>query len=128
MEDAVQLGLAPLRLTFDPLALNLRLASGRLGYRLGHAALFYPLAALARPGLARRGFRSTRAVFGLLQNDRVDEDFVLRLLERLPTGDSELYSHPSLDKSLLEFEALVSPRVRQQVQQLGIQLIRYQDL
>jgi hopanoid biosynthesis associated protein HpnK len=128
MEDAAQLDLAPLRLTSDPLWLNLRLASGRLGYRLTHAAVFGSLAARARPVLAHRGFRFTRAVFGLLQNGRVDETFVLRLLPRLPAGDSELYSHPSLDKSQIEFEALVSPRVRRQVQQLGIQLIRYQDL
>ena len=47
---------------------------------------------------------------------------------RLPAGDSELYSHPSLDEFKNEFEALISPRVKGLVQQLGIQLIRYQDL
>jgi hypothetical protein len=52
----------------------------------------------------------------------------LKLLPRLPEGDSELYSHPSLDNFKHEFEALLSPRVKEQVQQLGIDLIRYQDL
>jgi hypothetical protein len=78
--------------------------------------------------LNRRGFRHTRAVFGLLQNARVDEPYVSRLLENLPPGDSELYSHPSLDEFKDEFAALISPRVRRQVEQLGIKLIRYQDL
>ena len=66
--------------------------------------------------------------FGLLQNGRVDEDYVVRLLPRLPAGDSELYSHPCLDQSQAEFGALVSPAVREQVDKLAIQLIRYQDL
>jgi hypothetical protein len=42
--------------------------------------------------------------------------------------DSELYSHPSLDEFVDEFQALISPRVREMVQKLGIKLIRYQDL
>ena len=67
-------------------------------------------------------------MFGLLQNARVDEEYVSRLLANLPAGDSELYSHPSLDEFRNEFDALVSPRVREQVETLGIKLIRYQDL
>jgi len=58
----------------------------------------------------------------------VDEAYVSRLLPRLPAGDSELYSHPSLGEPGNEFEALISPRVRRQVEQFGIKLIRYQDL
>jgi hypothetical protein len=58
----------------------------------------------------------------------VDEDYILKLLPELPPGDSELYSHPSLDEFKHEFDALVSPRVEEQTKQLGIELIRYQDL
>ena len=46
----------------------------------------------------------------------------------LPPGDSELYSHPSLDNFRAEFEALISPRVRETVRRLDLALIRYQDL
>jgi hopanoid biosynthesis associated protein HpnK len=128
MADVAQLGIKRLRLTFDPLRPNLRAASGQLAYRLLHVAIFHPLSARARPALSRRSIRHTNAVFGLLQNARVDEAFVSRLLPLLPAGDSELYSHPSLDEFRNEFDALVSPRVRDQVEQLGIKLIRYQDL
>ena len=58
----------------------------------------------------------------------MDEAYVTRLLPQLPAGDSELYSHPSLDEFRNEFDALISPRVREQVKKLGIKLIRYQDL
>ena len=128
MADAAQLGIKRLRLTFDPLRLNLRLASGHFAYRVLHAAIFHSLSARARPVLAQRGIRHTDAVFGLLQNARVDEDYVNRLLPQLPAGDSELYSHPSLDEFKNEFDALISPRAQEQVRKLGIKLIRYQDL
>ncbi|HOX56729.1 MAG TPA: hopanoid biosynthesis-associated protein HpnK [Candidatus Paceibacterota bacterium] len=126
--DAAQLGIKRLRLTFDPFRLNLHLASGRLANRALHAIIFHLLSARARSALARLGLRHTNAVFGLLQNGRVDEAYVTRLLPQLPAGDSELYSHPSLDEFRNEFDALISPRVREQVHQLGIKLIRYQDL
>jgi chitin disaccharide deacetylase len=128
MEDAAQLGIERVRLTFDPFRLNLRLASGHLLYRVLHVVIFHWLSARARPVLRQRGMRHTHAVFGLLQNARVDEAYVSRLLANLPAGDSELYSHPSLDEFRNEFEALISPRVRAQVETLGIKLIRYQDL
>lgn len=128
LEDAAALGIRRLRLTADPLGLNLRLASGRPAYRLSHALVFGWLAARARPALDQLGIRHTQAVFGLLQDGRVDESYLNALLPRLPAGDSELYSHPSLAEPKAEWEALTSPRVRELVGQLGIQLIRYQDL
>ncbi len=128
MEDAEMLGIERLRLTFDPFWLNMRLASGQLIYRLFHCVVYHILSARARSALTRKQIRHTAHVFGLLQNARVDEAYVSRLLPVLPNGDSELYSHPSLDEFKNEFDALISPRVREQVENLGIQLIRYQDL
>jgi hopanoid biosynthesis associated protein HpnK len=117
-----------LRLTNDPFRLNARLAGGRWLYRLAHAAIYRILSARARPALAQRGIRHTGAVFGLLQNALVDTAYVTKLLPLLPPGDSELYSHPSLDQFKNEFDALVQPNVKTLAAQLGVQLIRYQDL
>lgn len=128
MEADRELGIKRMRLTYDPFRLNLRLASGHFAYRTLHAVLFGPLAARARPVLARRGIRHTGAVFGLLQNASVDEAYVTALLPCLPAGDSELYSHPSLDEFKNEFDALINPRVLELVKTHGIKLIRYQDL
>jgi hypothetical protein len=63
-----------------------------------------------------------------MQNHAVDEDYLKQLLPALPAGDSELYSHPSMDDFRHEFDALVSPGIAELVRRLGIQLIRYQDL
>lgn len=120
--------LRALRLTRDPFWLNVRLASGRWCYRLTHAVVFNLLCACAQPRLRRLRVRHTRAVFGLLQDGRVDTGFVCRLLARLPAGDSELYCHPSLTEGRHELEALVSACAREAAFRENIQLIRYQDL
>jgi hopanoid biosynthesis associated protein HpnK len=128
IEDAAQLGIKHMRLTRDPLRLNLRIASGRLVYRSLHAIILGLLSRRAKPVLDRQGIRYTRHVFGLLQNALVDTPYVNALLPSLPMGDSELYSHPSVDEFRNELDALINPHVREQIVRLGIQLIRYQDL
>lgn len=117
-----------LRLTHDPLKLDWPLGEGRYFYRLSHALIFSLLSRRARSALRQAGLAHTRAVFGLLENDRVTEDYVARLLPILPPGDSELYSHPSDDQFKHEYEALVSPRVHAILEEQKIDLIRYQDL
>lgn len=128
MEHAQQWGVRHLRLTRDPFWLNARLIRGEWLYRVSHAIIFNLISWRARGELRRRGIRHTARVFGLLQNERVDEGFVTQLLPHLPAGDSELYSHPSLDEFKSELDALISPRVKAFVAEQRIQLIRYQDL
>jgi hopanoid biosynthesis associated protein HpnK len=128
MEDSEKLGIRHLRLTRDCLARSRRISRGHLFYKISHAAIFEMLSSRARKVLAAKKIRHAQITFGLLQNARVDEDYILKLLPELPPGDSELYSHPSLDKFKHEFDALVSPRVIRKIKRLGIELIRYQDL
>ncbi|MCP5519660.1 MAG: hopanoid biosynthesis-associated protein HpnK [Verrucomicrobiales bacterium] len=116
------------RLTRDRFRLSARLGRGNWGYRIGHAVIFGLLCARTRPGLRRTAWRHTDTVFGLLENARVDEDYVLALLPELPPGDSELYSHPTVAQPRHEFEALVSARVRRTLETQHIARIRYQDL
>jgi hypothetical protein len=117
-----------MRVTRDPLWLNARLARGRWLYRISHAVIFRLLSVNASSHLHRHKIRHTARVFGLLQNGQVDERFVLGLLPRLPDGDSELYSHPSLEDFKHEFDALISPGVKTLAKDLGIELVRYQDI
>jgi hopanoid biosynthesis associated protein HpnK len=116
------------RLTCDRFFLNARIAAGRWVYRTSHALIFRILSTWAKLKFAKRNIRHTNAVFGLLQNARVDSDYMKKLLPRLPPGDSELYSHPSLDHFKNEFDALINPATRNLIEQNNIQLIRYQDL
>lgn len=128
MEDWETLGIRHFRFTRDCLARSRRLSSGHVFYKISHAIIYECLSAGAREPLRQRKIKHAQITFGLLQDSRVDEDYILKLLPELPPGDSELYSHPSLDKFRHEFEGLISNRVKEQIQKLGIQLIRYQDL
>jgi chitin disaccharide deacetylase len=128
MGRAKEWGIRHVRLTRDPFWLNARLERGAWFYRASHAVIYRLLSARSRSSLRRQGIRFTPWVFGLLQNARMDERYVSKLLPVLPAGDSELYSHPSLDEFRHEFEALVSPAVKQLVAGQHIELIRYQDL
>ena len=128
MEDSEKLGVRHLRLTRDCLSRSRRISRGHFFYKISHAAIFGFLSGRARKTLAQKKIRHAQITFGLLQNSRVDEEYILKLLPELPPGDSELYSHPSLGEFKHEFDALVSPRVRELVKKLGIELIRHQDL
>jgi hopanoid biosynthesis associated protein HpnK len=128
MEDTEKLGIRRMRFTRDSLARSRRMARGRWFYRVSHTLIYEWLSSRAREPLRQRGIKHAQITFGLLQDSRVDEEYVLKLLPELPPGDSELYSHPSLDEFKHEFDALVSPRVKEQISRLGIELIRYQDL
>lgn len=128
MRRAGEWGINRMRLTRDPFWLNARLGEGAWLYRATHALIYHALSFRSRSSLNGRGIRFTPRVFGLLQNARVDLTYVSKLLAHLPPGDSELYSHPSLDEFKNEFDALVSPMVRQIISAQGIELIRYQDL
>jgi hopanoid biosynthesis associated protein HpnK len=128
MEDSEKLRIRHLRLTRDCLSRNRKMSRGHWFYRISHAAIFEFLSSRARKVLAQKKIRHAQITFGLLQNSRVDEDYILKLLPELPSGDSELYSHPSLGEFKHEFDALISPRVKEQIKKLGIELIRYQDL
>jgi chitin disaccharide deacetylase len=128
IEDTEKLGIKRMRLTRDCLARSRRMTRGHWFYRLSHAVIFELLSNRARKKLRQRGIKHTQITFGLLQNVRVDEEYVLKLLPELPLGESELYSHPSLDEFKHEFDALVSPCVKELIKKNGIELIRYQDL
>ena len=128
MEYAGEFGIKQLRLTREPFWMDVPLAGGNHLYRSTHAAIYFLLSRPARSVLRQKKIKHAQRVFGLLQNARVNEDYILKLLPILPAGDSELYSHPSLDEFKHEFDALVSPRLKELVNKLGIELIRYQDL
>jgi len=121
-------GIRAMRLTRDPLWLNLRLSRGHYGYRVSRALVFRGLGRWVGARLRPKGILHTDRVFGLLQDGRVDVGYLERLIPCLPPGDSELYSHPSLDEFRAEFEALIAPRVRALVEEHRVTLARYQDL
>jgi predicted glycoside hydrolase/deacetylase ChbG (UPF0249 family) len=128
LECLRELRISHVRLTWEPLWINVRHMPGRRFRNVSHALIYSVLARPARRAFRKERIRHPRCVFGLMQNHAVDEAYLRQLLPALPEGDSEVYSHPSLDEFRHEFEALISPSVRRLIETLGIRLIRYQDL
>jgi hopanoid biosynthesis associated protein HpnK len=116
------------RLTRERLRANLALAHGRYLYRLSHWFIFGRLSRRASLKLKQRGVKHADYTYGLLQNDRLDEAFLVKLLKRLRPGTFEVFCHPDEDAHRHELEALTSKEVRRIIQDRGIELIRYQDL
>jgi hopanoid biosynthesis associated protein HpnK len=97
---------------------------------------------LARSGgrrLATREFRSPPRVYGLLRSGRMDEDYLLALIECMEMVDSEIYLHPlapDADEDERrenpdgdrELAALLSPRVRRAIAARGFRLTNYAGL
>lgn len=121
-------GITTMRLTREPLLINLRLAFGHYFYRFSHSFIFDQLSSSAAPSLERRGIKHTDYTFGLMQNGRLTEKYLLRLIENLWPGTFEIFCHPDEDEHEHELAALLSPRVKELIRQRGIELIRYSDL
>jgi hopanoid biosynthesis associated protein HpnK len=128
IESAEEVGITHLRLTCEPWSVHARVATRTCLRRASHGFIHWLLAGRARPVLRDLEIRHTGAVFGLFQDAQVDETYLANLLPLLPAGVSEVYSHPSLDQFRHEMEALISPRIIKLVEELGIRLVRYQDI
>lgn len=124
LELLPEFGSPELRVPREPLARALRLHARPLGYKLSHAAIFGALGAWARRKIRARGIPVRDRVLGLLSTfDPPDESVVLGLLQAV-RGRCELYCHPGAvePERDTELRALLSPRVRDRIAELGIVL------
>jgi chitin disaccharide deacetylase len=91
--------------------------------------------------LARRcELRTPDTLLGLARSGRLDEDYLVRLIARLPPGSSELVCHPGQGDGTIaaryrwgfrwddEAKALTSPRVREALEAADVRLINYARL
>jgi hopanoid biosynthesis associated protein HpnK len=104
-----------------------------------YTMLFSGLGRYMKSKLRKRGFTSPERVYGNLQSGRMSERYCLYVLDRLTAEISEIYFHPAVydDQKVLnseerqcsiEFEALISMKVKQRMQELGIELTNYFEI
>lgn len=125
-------GMRAVRLPIEPVA-PLRLAAPRKRHK---ASTWSPVVSALRRRLDRADLVRNDQVFGIAWTGQMLEDKLLGLLPHLPEGVSEIYVHPAVGAASFspgyrhaeELAALVSPRVRQRVSELGLRLVRYADL
>jgi hopanoid biosynthesis associated protein HpnK len=116
------------------------LQSVRLPYEPGMTPLLKPWIALMRSRLNRAGIACNDQVFGIARSGAMDEGALLDALSRLPAGVTEIYCHPATQSGTTigasmpeyrhadELAALLSPRVRERVETLGLRRGGFADV
>lgn len=130
-------GIRSFRLTRERLLPNLAIDRGRAAGKALDAFIFARLAAHCRPRLDRLGISYASEVKGLLNSGRMTEAYLLKALENLGEGVTEVYFHPGChpDAELRrrmpdyrheeELAALTSPRVKEKLTAMGVVLRNY---
>ena len=101
-------------------------------------AVVAPWTALLGRRLRRAGYFVPDQVFGLAWSGAMTAERIASLIDRLPEGISEIYTHPATDgdypgaapgyRHAEELAALIAPRVRTSVERGGVTLGGYTDL
>jgi hopanoid biosynthesis associated protein HpnK len=120
-----------------------RLALGFDGSQRAQKTLFTiqfgGLARYMKRKLYAAGFTVPERVYGNLQSGRMDESYFLYMLDNLRAATAEIYFHPATypaDRALdaheqqcqIEFETLLSGRVRERLAQSNIKLTSYPEV
>lgn len=130
-------GITSFRLSRERLGVDLRLAPRRYLGKAADAYIFSKLSDRCRKSLERLGIKFAVEVKGLLNSGRMTEEYLLKTLDILQDGLTEIYFHPGChpDDELRsrmpdycheeELAALTSRRVKEMVGTLGIKLVNY---
>jgi hopanoid biosynthesis associated protein HpnK len=123
-----EFGVRRVRVVKGEMRLSLKLDRKNLLMKLVLGTVFNLLGGSCERKLEGRGFAHPQRVYGLLQTGDMNEEYLLGLLERIEDGDIEIYAHPlAFDANeaerrgnpggVRELQALISPRVRQAMNQ-----------
>lgn len=129
LEIGREFGVAAVRVPHEPFS-ALACAQPDVSPRT-QARVIRPWVGLLRRRLQRAGVLGNDWAFGIRWSGAMHEGRVLALLGCLPEGVSEMYFHPRLEPDARrsaradELGALVSPRVRERVEALGIELTAF---
>jgi hopanoid biosynthesis associated protein HpnK len=125
------------RITRERLFENLRLDRSRMIGKMVERVIFGVLSRYAVTALNYHGVSTAVEVKGVLNSGKMTEEYLIATLDRLQEGTSEVYCHPGClpdaeitrlmpdYKHQEELAALLSPKVRERLQQLSITLTNY---
>jgi hopanoid biosynthesis associated protein HpnK len=132
---AEQYGAAGIRAPHDDLRQSLRFEPRQAGAKLLWTLVFGGLRWRARARLRSSGLVVAERVFGLLQSGRMEEAYVVRVLQTLRHETAELFFHPTLAAASErlgpnpgDLATLLSPRLRQVLAARGLHLATYPQI
>lgn len=127
---AVKRGIPAVRIPEDDLELYARIDPADARRRRGMAAWFSACARPQRAAARKAGLITTDRCFGFFRSERLDEAYLVRLIEVLPPGCFELHCHPRRDTEAgrTEEAALRSAAFREALRRRGVELTSYAGL
>jgi hopanoid biosynthesis associated protein HpnK len=139
LRQAIKYGARRMRVPEEERAVALGYDSTHRAQKTFFTIQFGGLARYMKRKLRNAGFTVPERVYGNLQSGRMSESYFLYILDHLRATTSEIYFHPAVypsDRALdadeqqcqLEFETLISERVRERLTQTGIQLTNYIEM
>lgn len=130
-------GITTFRLARERLAENLRFGRERIFGKALESLIFGILTDHARPELDRMGIQYASEVKGVLNSGRMTEEYILKIIDGVQEGLTEIYFHPGIlpDAEISrrmpdyrhqeELAAITSPTVRELLYSLQIQVQNY---
>jgi len=115
-------GMRAIRIPREPFLASWRASRDRFASRLIWTVFLWPWLTLMRVRARRAGLTVNDAIFGMNDWQAMTADRVLRIIENLPPGTSEIYFHPRIAGDE-QSAALTDPRLRVALQKLGVDLL-----
>jgi hopanoid biosynthesis associated protein HpnK len=133
-------GIPAVRLAREDWRTTLALAPDRPWPKIAQGIIFTLLCRRAARLARAAGLICNDHLFGLLNDGRLTEDYLVGLVPRLKPGVTEIYCHPALYPDLElkrwgphyrrreELEALLSPRLKESLGQAGVTVTDFREL
>jgi len=126
-------GISSFRLSRENLGAELSISADRAIGKSVDAFIFSSLAKRCLPHLQQRRISFASEVKGLLNSGKITEEYLLKSLDTLKDGTTEIYLHPSeADSQEIpgyrmkdELDALLSQKVRKMIESKDIRLCNY---
>ena len=120
-------GMKAMRLVHEPMRFSRKIRGTGLISGIMVGGFLRPWSGWMRRQLVAHGMKHNDRLFGMFDAENIDEPMMLRLLDHLPGGITEVHFHPRHEDDI-ETRALTSPRVRQRIEKRKIHCCGYDDI
>lgn len=120
-------GMKAMRLVHEPVRFSRKVNDRGLLRGISTGCFLRPWSEWMRRQLNAHSIKHNDRLFGMFDTENIDEQMLLRLLDHLPNGITEVHFHPRHENDA-ETKALISPRVRQRIEERKIQCCGYDDI
>ncbi|MCF6147416.1 MAG: ChbG/HpnK family deacetylase [Candidatus Kuenenia sp.] len=115
-----------IRITREPLFMNLFVSGKNLMYKISHKIIFDVLAYRAKPLLRENGIGHIPLVIGLLESGNITSSYLMKTLPRVDAEIFEIYCHP--EQNNCDFKTLIDANMKKCFEENAIRIITYREI